>query len=90
MDGAALRSIGLAVLVFAVAFAATPFAITGVFRAFQWVPTSAPFVAFLVLGVVVGRAKPTLRPAAAGVVVGTVAHGAFVWWLFTAMDAMPD
>lgn len=86
----ALRRIALAAGLFAVAFAATPFAVTGAYIVAPWVSTSAPLVALLVLGAAAWLVKPSLRPVAAGVVAGTVAHGAFLWWLFSTVMSLPD
>jgi cobalamin biosynthesis protein CobD/CbiB len=64
------------------AFVVTPFVITAVFGLVKSVPTSAPFLAALVVAVWLWTRFQALRPLAVGVLIGTVLHAVALAWLF--------
>lgn len=62
--------------------AGVPLAITGFFRLVPAAPTFAPFAVLLLAGILLWLAHRNLRPAAAGVLVGTVAYATFLAYVF--------
>ena len=68
------------------AFLITPFAITGIFRLSEAVPTTVPFLLAAAVVVGVWRYRPRLRSVALGVASGAALHAAFLAWLFDSSD----
>lgn len=75
------------VMIGLLAFLITPFAITGIFRLSDAVPTTVPFLLAAALAVGVWRYRPRLRSVALGVAIGATAHAAFLAWLFDSSDS---
>lgn len=63
-------------------FLITPFAATGLFRMFDAVSTVLPFFVALVIAAWLWRVHRGLRPVAVGMAAASVAHAAFLAWLF--------
>lgn len=83
------------VLLGVLAFIATPFLVTGIYRLLPegapfWLWSAFPFAALGLLAVALWFFHSVPRPVSVGIVVGLLAHAVFLMFLFTQLGASPQ